>query len=217
MFKTHFTRKNIIFISIFFFLCLCLLIGGLSIDPSIGFLKKGNPIQSLAENLFMVEKNGFKPGFAGWTLTLCFIIYLLLFAVSLVYELRLAKYYDKKYFTKKWVLVYIITFIVSFGLCFGIGMVAQYPYDPEYMKGSFIFLAATLVTGLLIFIVLGAIIFAICSIYVNFRHIDEPFRFFGAKTKEEDEKAKEEEEALKKELEEQGNLAQSFGDYQYHK
>ena len=212
MFKTHFTRKNIIFISIFFFLCLCLLIGGLSIDPSIGFLKKGNPIQSLAENLFMVEKNGFKPGFAGWTLTLCFIIYLLLFAVSLVYELRLAKYYDKKYFTKKWVLVYIITFIVSFGLCFGIGMVAQYPYDPEYMKASFIFLAATLVTGLLIFIVLGAIIFAICSIYVNFRHIDEPFRFFGAKTKEEDEKAKEEEEALKKELEEQGNLAQSFGE-----
>ena len=75
----------------------------------------------------MVEKNGFKPGFAGWALTLCFIIYLLLFAVSLVYELRLAKYYDKKYFTKKWVLVYIITFIVSFGLCFGIGMVAQYP------------------------------------------------------------------------------------------
>lgn len=212
MFKTHFTRKNIIFIAIFFFFCLCCLFAGLAIDPSIGLLKKGNPFQSMAENLFLVEKNGFKPGFAGWTLTLCFLIYLLLFVTAFIYEMRLAKYYDHKIFKKKWVITYIITFIVSFGLCFGIGMVSQYPYEGEYIKNSFIFLGATMTIGAILFSILGSIIFFICSIYVNFKHVDEPFRFFGAKTKEEDEKAKEEEEEERKELEEQGNLASSFGE-----
>ena len=63
-------------------------------------------------------------------------------------------------------------------------MVAQYPYKSEYMINSLLYMLESLFIGLLLFLFLGSIIFSICLIFVNFKHIDEPFRFFGSRTKE---------------------------------
>lgn len=207
--KTHFTRKNYIFIAISYFYILMALFAGLALDASNPVMKSNNPIQKIANAFGFPLIN---PGFAGYVLLACILIYLLLFISSIIYEVRLAKYYEDRVFSKKWVITYVLTFFISFGLCFGIGMVAQYPYKSEYMINSLLYMLESLFIGLLLFIFLGSIIFSICLIFVNFKHIDEPFRFFGSRTKELEDKEKEQEEKELKDLDDQGNLAASFGE-----
>ncbi|MGN1278596.1 MAG: hypothetical protein ACI4UG_03885, partial [Candidatus Onthovivens sp.] len=174
-------------------------------------MKANNPIQKLG---LAFGFPSIDPGFAGWILTACTLIYVLIFVCAFIYELRLAKYYDNKVFTKKWVGIYIATFFITFILCFGIGLIAQYPYNKEYMINSLTFLGESLLIGLILFLILGLIVSGILMLYINFKHIDEPFRFFGNKTKELEEKEKEEEEKEEKEIDDQGNLASSFGEPQ---
>lgn len=207
--KTHFTRKNYIFIALSYGYILMALFAGLALDASNPIMKSNNPLQKLANAFGFPLVN---PGFAGYILLACILIYILVFICSIIYEIRLAKYYEDKIFSKKWVSIYVLTFFISFGLCFGIGMVAQYPYISKYMINSLLYMLESLFIGLLLFIFLGSIVFSICALIVNFKHIDEPFRFFGSRTKELENKEKEEEENELKDLDEQGNLAASFGE-----
>ena len=55
MFKTHFTRKNLIGIAMTFFYCLCVLIAGVAIDGNNPFFAKNNPIQNMAAAVFPVK------------------------------------------------------------------------------------------------------------------------------------------------------------------
>ena len=209
--KTHFTRKNFIAMAITFFYLLITAFSAICLDGSNPMMKANNPIQKLG---LAFGFPSIDPGFAGWILTACTLIYVLIFVCAFIYELRLAKYYDNKVFTKKWVGIYIATFFITFILCFGIGLIAQYPYNKEYMINSLTFLGESLLIGLILFLILGLIVSGILMLYINFKHIDEPFRFFGNKTKELEEKEKEEEEKEAKELDDQGNLASSFGEPQ---
>ncbi len=209
--KTHFTRKNYIALAVTYFYLLITVFAGICCDASNPIFKANNPIQKIGLSLGFSK---IQPGFAGWTLTLCTVIYVLIFVSALIYEMRLAKYYENKIWSKKWALIYLVTFIVSFGLCFGIAMVAQYPYESQYIANSFLFLAESLVVGLLIFLILGSIITGILMLYINFKHIDEPFRFFGSKTKELENEEKNKVLEEEKEKDEQGDLASSFGEAQ---
>lgn len=211
VFKTHFTRKNLIaFGLIFFYLVMCLL-ASVCLDVN-GMMKKGNPFQNLSSSFGFPEFIG---SHQAYILVLLAYIYILLFAAAFIYEMRLAKYYDNKIRTKKWSIIYVITFFVCLALCFGIALLAQYPYSIETITNSFLFLAASLIVGFLIYLVLGSVIGSALMLYINFKNIDKPFRFFSDRAQEVMEE--EREEAQEKLQDEQGELASSFGESNYDK
>lgn len=219
MFKTHFTRKNLIGIAMTFFYCLCVLIAGVAIDGNNPFFAKNNPIQNMAAAVFPIKDingltvKGVPAGsLQAYILLILFIIYVLLCTSAIIYEVRLAKYYEEKPTSFKWWMTYIITFIVCGGLWTGISMVSQISDKPYgyYIANSYLFLAEAIVFGLLVFVILGAFILNLCLLVVNFKNIDKPFRFFDSEAQEEKEKA--EKEAEEKKALEQGQLAEAFGE-----
>ena len=209
--KTHFTRKNFISLALIYFYLILVVLAGLLCDAT-------NPL-GIKESMNFVKQIGITFGFpimngslGAWILVCCFLIYVLLFSAAFIYEMRLAKYYNDKIFTKKWVGVYVITFFVTFGLAITIGMVAQYPYDPNYIGASFLFLLQAMVVGLVIYLILGTIVLAICGLYINIKNIDKPFKWFGDRTDAVSEMEKENAKNEAEMLEEQGKLAESFGE-----
>lgn len=209
--KTHFTRKNFISLALIYFYLILVVLAGLLCDAT-------NPL-GIKESMNFVKQIGLTFGFpamngslGGWILVCCFLIYILLFSAAFIYEMRLAKYYNDKIFTKKWVLVYVATFFITFGLAITIGMVAQYPYDSTYIGASFLFLLQAIVVGLVIYAVLGTIVLAICGLYVNIKNIDKPFKWFGDRAEAITEMEKENQQSELEMLEEQGKLAESFGE-----
>ena len=219
MFKTHFTRKNFIGIAMTFFYCLCVLIAGVAIDGNNPFFAKNNPIQNMAAAVCPVKDiNGLTAkgvpagSLQAYILLILFVIYVLLCTSAIIYEVRLAKYYEEKPTSFKWWMTYIITFIVCGGLWTGISMVSQISDKPYgyYIANSYLFLAEAIVFGLLVFVILGAFILNLCLLVVNFKNIDKPFRFFDSEAQEEKEKA--EKEAEEKKALEQGQLAEAFGE-----
>ena len=209
VFKTHFTRKNLIALGLIFFYLVMCLVASVSIDVN-GIMKKGNPFQSLSSSFGFPEFIG---SHQAYILVLLAYIYILLFAAAFIYEMRLAKYYENKIWTKKWALIYVITFFICLALCFGIALVAQYPYSVETITNSFLFLVASLVIGFLIYICLGSVIGSALMLYINFKNIDKPFRFFSSRAEEVMEEEREQaEEQLQ---DEQGQLASSFGEPEF--
>lgn len=209
--KTHFTRKNFIALALVYFFVILVVLAALLCDATnpIGIKASANIIKKIGAIFQFPEING---SAGAYILLLCVLVYILLFASAFIYEMRLAVYYEGKAFKKKWVGIYIATFFITTILGFGIGMVAQYPYEAEYIGNSFLFLLQAMLVGLLLFVILGSIIFSICSLYINFKHIDEPFKFFNGRVKDVEEMEKEREiEAIEK-AKEQGGLAESFGE-----
>lgn len=217
--KTHLTRKNLIAISLVFFFGVMILLSALAIDGGNPFFAKNNPIQSLIRGMFPLETeeglivNGVPIGsIQAYILIVLFVIYLVVCSAAILYEYRLAKYYDEKPNSKKWMITYLVTFLVCGALWIGISMVSQIsdkPF-PFYIKTSFIFLGESILSGAILYLILGSFILAVCTLVVNLRDIDKPFRFFDSQK----EAIKEQE---KKELEEavakaQGELAASFGE-----
>ncbi len=221
MLKTHFTRKNLIAIAMTFFYGLSVLIAGLAIDGNNPFFVKNNPIQNMAAAMFPVkEVNGITAkgvpagSVPAYILLVLFVIYVVLCTASIIYEVRLAKYYDEKPTSMKWWIVYVATFLISGALWTGISMVSQISDKPYgyYIANSYLFLLESIVLGFIVFVVLGSIIFNLCLLVVNFKNIDKPFKFFdSSKEEEKEEKAAEEEKRI---AEEQGKLAESFGEGQ---
>ena len=209
--KTHFTRKNFIALALIYFYLLIVVLCTLLCDGTnpIGIKASMNFVKQLGGSLGFPTING---SAGAWILVICFLIYVLIFSAAFIYEMRLAKYYDNKIFTKKWVITYVITFVVCFGLALAIGLVAQYPYNPEYIGNSFLFLLQGLLTGLIVYAILATIVAAIVILYVNFKNIDKPFRFFGERVKAEEEMQEERDREEAELYDEQGRLAESFGD-----
>lgn len=217
--KTHLTRKNLIAIALVFFYAFAILLAALAIDGNNPLFAKNNPIQELARSLFVLKTldgrivNGVPLGsFPAYALILLFGIYLVVAVSAVLFEYRLAVYYDEKPNSKKWIITYIVTILVSGDLWIGISMVSQIGDQPftYYIGTSFLFLAESIVIGAIIYLVLGSIIFNIAVLFVNLKNIDQPYRFFDnstAETKAEIKALEEEKRALQ-----QGELAASFGE-----
>lgn len=211
--RIHLSRKNFIALALVFFYCVCVIYCGLCIEASTyTIMGRNNLIKNISTIFF--QGATFNVSYWGWTLVASIDVYIFLIVAALMYEMNLARYYTRHIFTKKWVIVYVVTFLVLGAIGFGIGIAANIPGGDVNPKigASFYFLWACLLLGLLVFICGAGLVFAICSLYVNFKHIDEPYRFFGKKTSEleEDEAKTEEEEDEAKE--EQGELSSSFGE-----
>lgn len=209
--KTHFTRKNFIAIGLVFFYAMFGFIAALLIDST-------NPL-GIKASMNLVRNVGLAIGFpafngsaGAWVLVSLILIYVVFFAAAFIFEMRLAKYYGEKPNSKKWIGIYAATFLASFALAFGIGMVAQYPYQGEYIVNSILFLIEALFMGFLMFLVALMFVGAICMIVVNFKNIDKPFRYFGKKAQTEEAlEAQADVESVER-LDEMGHLAESFGE-----
>ncbi|MBR2505473.1 MAG: hypothetical protein IKB70_00830 [Bacilli bacterium] len=209
--KTHFTRKNFIAIALVYFFVILVLLSALLCDATnpIGLKESANIVKKISKIFSFPDING---STGAYILLSCVLVYILIFVSALIYEMRLAVYYEGKALKKKWVLIYVTTFFITTILGFGIGLVAQYPYEAKYIGNSFLFLLQAMLVGLLLFAALGSIIFSICSLYINFKHINEPFKFFGGRVKEVEEMEDEREIRDREIAKEQGDLAASFGE-----
>lgn len=219
MFKTHFTRKNLIGIAIVFFYGVCVLLASLAIDGNNPVFAKNNPIQKLAAALFplkdingVTEKGVPSGSVRAYILIVLFVIYMVLCVAAIIYEVRLAKYYDEKATSKKWWIIYVSTFLICGALWTGISMVSQISDKPYgyYIANSYWFLLESIFLGLIVFAVLGLLIFNTCMLVVNFKNINKPFKFFDDSLAEDKEEKEEIEQ--QKLAEEQGKLAESFGE-----
>ncbi len=209
--KTHFTRKNFIALALVYFYTLLVLVSALLCDGHnpIGLKDSANLIKKIGTIFSFPIING---SAGAYILLCCFLVYTLIFVMAFIYEMRLAKYYENKIFKKKWVLIYISTFILSYGLSFGIGIIAQYPYDAQYIKNSFLFLLEANVVGLVLFVAIVTILTALVSLIINIKNIDKPFLFNAKRVKDVEEMEEEREVKEKQESLRQGELAKAFGE-----
>jgi hypothetical protein len=205
--KRHFTRKNLICCALVFFYLLIVTFCTICVDANNPIMKANNPIQYLGRSLGFPDIKG---SVGAWLLVVCNIVYILIFTLAFIYEMRLAIYYEGKRWTKKWIIVYSVTLAICLVLSTVIGILAQYPYNPEYIKNSYLLLVEGLVTGLIIYAALLCLIGGAIVLYVNFKNIDKPFRFF--EDRDEDKKLAEVEAKELEEATEQGKLAESFGE-----
>lgn len=209
--KTHFTRKNFIALALVYFYVLLVIISALLLDANnpIGIKSSANLILKLG-NIFSFPLINGSAG--AYILLVTFLIYMLIFVMAFIYEMRLAKYYENKILKKKWVAIYCFTFIVCLILALGIGLVAQYPYDPTYIGYSFLFLLQAMVVGLIIFFLLTSVVLALVSLVINIKNINEPFLLDSKRVSDVEEMEEERKEEEKRESLRQGELAKTFGD-----
>lgn len=148
-----------------------------------------------------------------YDLFVCYIC--IYFAAAFIFEMRMAKFYDNKIHTRKWVITYIVTGLLCAALWLGISLVCQLPIGTDSVTFatnltlSFKFLGEVLLFTLIIGIFVAAFIFSICAIFINFRNIDKPYRFF--KTEEYDDFEEQRDKEVEKKREEQGELSDILG------
>ncbi len=210
--KQHFTRKNLIAIALVFLYCVVVVGIGLMLDASSTIFAATNPIASIVTGTFGLP--AINASYAAWLTVGLFAVYVFVFTVALIYEIRLARYYDGKASTKKWWFIYILTFIICFGLWIGIIAIVCMQ-DPELTGMSYFldtcltFCAECVLMGTLVYVIVAAFVLCVVSLISNFHNIDKPYRFVNDDAIRADEQA--EEEQRMQELEAQGSLDAILG------
>ena len=148
-------------------------------------------------------------GFSGYVTALLIVIFLTLADVGVIFFRRLSKFKKEKFFTFKWVSISSLFVFICIALSLGTGLtyiliVGRNPIPLLALLGS------SLLVTFMLFIFIGALVFAGISIYVNFKHVDKPYRFFNVAEQEEFEQELDEEEESAQES--QDNLAAKFGE-----
>ncbi len=208
--RTHFTRKNLLILTVVFFWTAFVIIAGLCLDRDIGLVAKNNPIQKLSIALgFDIVIDG---TWQRWVILVVYFIYAMFLTSALIFEYRTAMYYEKRANSAKYVLIYIATIILSTAFFGGISYVALYPWNTDAVKYCYLYFAEALSCGSLIYVFIGLLVLNISFLWVNVRRIDEPWRFFGKHGDELAEEEKREEEEAARAMAEQGSLAESFGE-----
>ena len=173
--KTHFTRKNYIFLSLLFFYLLFVAGSGFFADTGNALISENSPLRKVLFS--MLKLPSVSVSFEGWMVLGLFCVYAFLCAGALIYEMRLAMFYEKKLFTPKWILIYSLTFFGGAVLWLGLSFLAQIGRGEGAIGNSFLFFGESLLIGTLLFVVLALPILFFCMMVVNFRNIDKPFRF----------------------------------------
>lgn len=176
--KTHFTRKNLIFLALLFFFLVMQTFVLLCMDAGSGIMKKNNPVVRLA-GLFGFS--AFELGVADYVTYFLIVFYTFVFCASILYEVRLAKYYGEDPLSKKSVFQYAVTLLLCLLLSFGLSILLQLPYTAEKYLFTVGMIWQTFLLGGLIYLVIASVIFCAFVLIVNFKNIDRPFRFFGKK------------------------------------
>ena len=173
--RTHFTRKNLIFLALLFFLLVIQIFVAVCLDVNFG-MKEDNPIAAFAK-IFGINQYALTT-----TDYVCFFLslfYTLLGSAALIYEYRIARFYKEPIFSLKRIGGYLSTILLCALLSLGLSLLLQTPFDFANLGKQLLFLWQTFIVAFIIYIVFAALIVGVCAIIVNFKHIDEPFRFFG--------------------------------------
>ena len=128
--KVHITRKNWIAISMVFLYCLLFVCIAGCLDAKNSIFSSKNPIHMMAESL-LGSKNMINAEFNAWIMIYLFAIYAFVFAAAFIFEMRMAKFYDNKIHTRKWVITYVVTGLLCAALWLGISLVCQLPIGTD--------------------------------------------------------------------------------------
>ena len=172
--KTHFTRKNYIFLSLLFFYLLMVLASGFLADANNSVMSN-SPLRKMIFGFLRIPNVAV--AYEGWLVLGFFAIYAFLFAGAFLFEMRLAKFYEKKVFTSKWSTIYGTTFAGGALLWIGLSLLSHVGAGMDALSNSFLFFGESLLIGTILFAVLALPILFLCMMIVNFRNIDKPFRF----------------------------------------
>lgn len=181
---SRFTRKNFIFLGIFFFALALVILAGAGLDSNNALLGEGNFLASFVTSIGFAQIGA---GTKDWFMLISFCVISYITAIAFIFEMRLANYYDHRTWSWKWATRYLITFLIGLALWLILSTVAQIPFKAEDFGKSFQFLALSIVIGLILNLIIGMVILAFFMIVVNFRNIDKPFRFIKQEEKDEDE------------------------------
>jgi hypothetical protein len=202
--KTHYARRDWIFLSLVILFALSIVFSGACLDATGALFKTKNPIAKFGRALGLPSVNSSGP---AWILLLCLVLYFVLAVAAVLFEFRMAEFYDHCHWNKKWATVYGVTILIALVLSFGIGCVAQYPFTAEYFHNSFLFVGEALAMSVLLF---GALGLALASVVVLILNLRKPKT--QEEPKKEDEAEDEETDVQKEKPEEKAPLAASFGD-----
>ena len=181
MFRTIFTRKNLIAISIAIFYAIVIVFTGACLDggATLPIMSKMNPFLMLAKNI------GFRtvtPGLLGYLCLILIAFYLIVMVTALIFEKRYATVNNIKPFSKKMWAIYVLTVVLCILLSLGFGALCQRPLTFENIKIMLIFVGQSLGLATGIFVVLALLVGAVAMLVVNFILVDKPFRFFDSAT-----------------------------------
>lgn len=175
MFRTIFTRKNLIAISISVFYAVIFVFVGACLDENSMLMSKKNPIAVIGRSM------GFKtitPGLLGYLCLILIAFYIIVLTTALIYERRYAIVNGIKPFSRKMIITYVLTIVICTVLSLGFCILCQKPITLENIGNMFLYIGQALGLGTCIFIVLVLIVGAIVMLVVNFINIDKPFKFF---------------------------------------
>jgi len=179
MFRTIFTRKNLIAIAVTVFYAVVFVFVGMCLDANSTFVIQSNPIAKLGSSLGFRE---ITPGLFGYLCLLLIAFYIIVMVTALIYEKRYANVNSIKLGSKKMVLTYIVTVLVCTAFSIGLCVLCQMPITAERVGNMFLYIGQSLGLATAIFLVLFLIVGAGVMLVVNFINIDKPFKFFDEST-----------------------------------
>lgn len=173
--KTHFTRKNLIFQSLLFFYLLVVFGSGFICDANNGIIQKNSPLKKLL--IGALHLPSISAEMDGWIILGLFVVFTFILSGALIFESRLARFYEKKIFTTKWSTIYGASAGVFVGLWIGLSFLAQVHNSVEEIANNFAFFGESLLVGTILFLLVALPILFLVMLIVNFKNIDKPFRF----------------------------------------
>jgi len=206
--KVYFTRKNLIELSLVFFFFLFFLFVFACVDAGHIFFAENNPIEILYLGIGLPSV---KAGTVGYVTAILVFVYMTVCDAGLIFVRRLAKFSKQSVFTLKWISLSILIILLTVALSFGLGLYYVSRVNESIMP-VLQMVGGSLLISFILYLFLGSIVFCVAALFVNFRNIDKPYRFFNVS--EEEQYEKELDAQVEQEQDDQDNLALKFGDVQ---
>ncbi len=176
--KTYFTRRNLIFIALVALFSFLLIFVGICIEGDYSLVSDKNPIAGLAALLnFQV----IKPQLAGFVTLALVAVYIIVYAICLVYIRRFSVVRGRNPFRVKCFILYFLFFILCAVLSLGAGILFVAELTPENILLLVTFIGQALAVTGIIYAVIFLLIAAVTMLVINFFLVDKPFKFFNKK------------------------------------
>ena len=114
--KTHFTRKNLIFLALLFFFFVLQTFCLACLDEALGVIKKGNPIAQFAA-VFGIRP--FELNVVDYVSFFLIIFWIFIAITAVIFISRISKYYDGKLITFKTIMPMPTAIWFTLGLFIG--------------------------------------------------------------------------------------------------
>lgn len=204
--KFYFTRKNLIEIASVFLFFVVFLFTYACVEGGHSLFAKGNPIELFYSALNLPIING---GATGYITAVLIVAFGTAADILIVFLRRTAKFKEEKFFSFKYLMFSFLVILTCLLLSVGVGIFHLLSKGANVLP-LITLLGGTLLVSFLIAVLVAAMIAAPVMLFVNFRNIDKPYKFFNIEELERREEIIDEEEREKQIA--QSNLAQKFGE-----